>query len=111
MPQVTEYQIIRDTIILCLLILIINMLIGKNTGFLVSKGGLNICAIIAYAIETICSFFFAVANFFNLIKGLFLGMGHIRRVLLLISCGMFAYLAYNRFCMVSSLITDVTIIS
>lgn len=103
MPHISEYQIIRDTLMWCLMILIINTVIDKNTDFLVSENGMNICLAVAYVIEFICSFFFAIVNFLNLIKGLFLGMGHIRRILLLVSFGITAYLAYAEFYMFLSL--------
>lgn len=90
MPELCAQQIIQDLVIWVVLCLTIGLLGGKGSVE-------HISMLIMGIVLTFISLFWAMYDLFRLIKGILFGMGHIRRVLLLVSVLVKLLLAWNFF--------------
>ncbi len=100
-PQITEYQLIRDRIIWIVLLLILSFIVKQN-GDYISTNNNNVCLTIIYIIQFIWSLCFCISDFKSLIKGILYGMGHTRRIILLITGGTMAYMTWTAFTMIKT---------
>ncbi|MCM1507912.1 MAG: hypothetical protein NC177_12390 [Ruminococcus flavefaciens] len=96
MPHVSGVQVIRDIVVWCILLFIIKAVI-KNDDVLSAYKGINICHVVINVLQFIVSLLWCIRNAALFGKGILYGMGHIRRIFLIVSIVILAFLTYGGF--------------
>lgn len=96
MPHVLGLQVLRDIAVWCIFLFVIKIFLN-NDNVLSDYEGINICHLVINALQSGISFVWCIGNAVLFIKGILYGMGHIRRIFLIVSVCILAFLTYSGF--------------